>query len=516
MAAPSLLSFFVHVLTLACCGLAAAQNQTALYPQNQTSVISVQIDQATHEGCIHLPVIHSTNLNYFSKRGVQLQLANRSDVAYYAQLSIGTPPQPVFVQLDTGSFELWVNPDCSTVTGSDAAFCQRVGQYDSTKSSTQSSLGTTKTLRYGIGSANISYVTDNISLAGSTTTLQDVQFGVATSTEDAFSGILGIGYGKDIATRYLNFIDQLAVQNATRVKAYTLALGSKDAEEGVIVFGGVDTSKFGGGLAKLPIIPAADAPDRVARFWVDMSSISITPPNKQTTTFNDSGMPVFLDSGSTMTLLPAALAAAIAADFGAPTLDPNGFYRVDCALTDVNGTLDFAFDGVTVSVPYSELIREVPSSPPSCFLGISPSSSFTLLGDTFLRSAYAVFDLESNAIWMAQAANCGSTPAVLNNVNDLASLTGACAPPAAKSENTSGSSRSSPSAGTDSSISASTVVGLVTSTSSAGSPTATRTAMATSKAAAPTAGAGSKFGGPSLEMVGGVGIGILLMVGNLI
>ena len=77
-----------------------------------------------------MPIIHSTNVDYFPKRGVQLQLANRSDVAYYAQLSIGTPPQPVFVQLDTGSFELWVNPDCNTVSGADAAFCDRIGFYD--------------------------------------------------------------------------------------------------------------------------------------------------------------------------------------------------------------------------------------------------------------------------------------------------------------------------------------------------------------------------------------------------
>jgi len=33
-----------------------------------------------------MPIIHSTNVGHFSeKRGVQLQLANRSDVAYYAQ-----------------------------------------------------------------------------------------------------------------------------------------------------------------------------------------------------------------------------------------------------------------------------------------------------------------------------------------------------------------------------------------------------------------------------------------------
>lgn len=367
------------------------------------------------------------------------------------------------MQLDTGSFELWVNPDCSTVTGGDAAFCERAGQYDTTKSSTAKALGTTRTLRYGIGSANISYFTDTITLAGSTTALRDVQFGVATWTEDAFSGILGIGYGKGIGTRYPNFVDQLHAQGAVRVKAYTLALGSKDAQEGVVVFGGVDTSKFAGPLARLPIIPAARAPDRVPRFWIDLRSVSLgAPPNGSAAAaagwrrraYEGSAMPVFLDSGSTMTLLPPALAGAIARDFGAEAPDANGFYRIDCALAALGGTLDFAFDGVTVRVPFRELTREVASDPPACFLGIMPSERFTLLGDTFLRSAYgayytqthrllgflmsannrgvpplpktAVFDLETDSIWMTQAENCGSTPAALRDVRDLAAVTGAC------------------------------------------------------------------------------------------
>jgi hypothetical protein len=245
-------------------------------------------------------------------------------------------------------------------------------------------------LRYGIGAANISYFTDTISLAGSPMALRDVQFGVATASVDAFSGILGIGYGKGIATRYPNFVDQLRDQNATRVKAYTLALGSKDSQEGVIVFGGVDTSKFAGKLAKLPILPAAQSPDGVPRFWVDMQSVSITPPSGVNTVYEGSGMPVFLDSGSTMTLLPANLTRAIARDFGAESPDSNGFYMIDCSLTALNGTLDFAFNGVTVKVPYKELTREVASTPPSCFLGIMASDRFTLLGDTFLRSAYSM------------------------------------------------------------------------------------------------------------------------------
>ncbi|KAK1832241.1 aspartic peptidase domain-containing protein [Podospora conica] len=382
MAPSRSLRSLVRLLVASCCARLA------------TAVVEIKVKQHD-EGCIHLPIIHSTNVRHFTeKRGVQLKLANRSDVAYYAQLSIGTPPQPVFVQLDTGSFELWVNPDCTTVTGSDRAFCERAGRFDSQRSSTLDSLGTTKELRYGIGSANISYVTDTISLAGSSTALKTVQFGIASASADTFSGILGIGYGSGFTTRYPNFIDQLHAQNGTRVKAYTLALGSKDAQEGIIVFGGVDTSKFAGPLVRLPVIPAAKSPDAVPRFWVNMTSIGISPPGGggPPRKYEGSDIPVFLDSGSTMTLLPPALADAIAADFGVPAgADAKGFYRIDCGFTRSGGTVDFGFEGVTVKVPYKEMIREVPGSPMACFLGIQPSEKFTLLGDTFLRSAYSEF-----------------------------------------------------------------------------------------------------------------------------
>ncbi|KAL1878582.1 hypothetical protein VTK73DRAFT_7760 [Phialemonium thermophilum] len=392
-----------------------------------------------HEGCIHMPIIHSTNPQHFGKRAASVALANRSDIAYYAQLTIGNPGQSVFVQLDTGSFELWVNPDCSDLDGSNARFCQSAGFYDTTKSSTAVSLGTGKTLRYGIGSANITYFRDDIALPGSTTGLKSVQFGVATSTVDEFSGILGIGYGQGIATRYKNFIDELSAQNAVKVKAFTIALGGKDVQEGVIVFGGVDTSRFSGTLTRLPIIPAANSPDNVPRYWIDMQSVRLTAPSGRTRTYANSTLPVFLDSGATMTLLPADLAAAIAADFGATATDSGGFYPVDCDLTKTNGSLDFVFNGVTIQVPYNELIRTIDSTPPSCFLGISQSNDFTLLGDTFMRSVYATFDLDNNVIWMAQAANCGSTPAALANSNVLSTLTGACSTRSAVATSNTGS-----------------------------------------------------------------------------
>ena len=117
---------------------------------------------------VTLPIIHGTNEEHFGKRGVEVELANRSDVAYYASLDIGTPPQQNFVQLDTGSFELWVAPDCSSLRSQgDVRFCQAAGTYDSASSSTSELSGETNTLRYGIGSAEIEYVKDDISLTGS-------------------------------------------------------------------------------------------------------------------------------------------------------------------------------------------------------------------------------------------------------------------------------------------------------------------------------------------------------------
>ncbi|KAL0931463.1 secreted aspartic proteinase [Colletotrichum truncatum] len=392
---------------------------------------------------VTLPVIHSTKRGVFSRQ-VEAKLANRSDVAYYAQLNIGTPPQAVYAQLDTGSFELWVNPDCSLLSTSDQRFCEAVGFYDTARSSTAVALRTTKTLRYGIGAANITYVRDNLALAGSQSTMQQVQFGVALSSEDQFAGILGIGAGEGVNTRYKNLIDELASQGVTKTKAFSLALGSKDDQEGAIIFGGIDTSKFSGPLARLPIIPADQSPDGVARYWVNMNQLSITPPSGRTRYYPNSNMPVFLDSGATLTLLPADLANMIATDFGSPGLDANGFYPISCTLVNLNGTMDFDFDGMKIKVPYKEMIREVRTTPPACYLGIVPNSDFTLLGDTFLRSAYTVFDLDSNVAYLAQYVNCGTQTMPINRPEDIPAMQGLCkgaqgsitAPPASNGTNT--------------------------------------------------------------------------------
>ncbi len=43
------------------------------------------VNATDHLGCVHMPIIHSTNTQFFPKRAIEVQLANRTDVAYYAQ-----------------------------------------------------------------------------------------------------------------------------------------------------------------------------------------------------------------------------------------------------------------------------------------------------------------------------------------------------------------------------------------------------------------------------------------------
>ncbi|ORY63480.1 aspartic peptidase domain-containing protein [Pseudomassariella vexata] len=459
--------------------LAACSHASVTTPRLDNSAIK-SISNSTSSGkYVKFPVIHSTNRDVFAdvwaKRGIQtVPLANRSDVAYYARLEIGNPPQPNYVQLDTGSFELWVNPDCSSLQGaSDVQFCKAVGSYNPSSSSSAVVTQGTKTLRYGIGSADIQYVTDDIGFSEGNSPLKNVQFGVALATVDEFSGILGIGHGENVTIRYKNFIDELEDQGVTDTKAFSLALGSKNEQEGVVIFGGLDTGKFTGTLQKQPIIPAKEAPDGVPRYWIDMDFMSLTPPSGQTKKFANTTMAVFLDSGATLTLLPQTLADAIGADFGADGTDSSGFYKVDCGLNDLNGTVDFAFSGVTIHVPYSEMIREIQTSfGTQCYLGITPNEDFVLLGDTMLRSAYAVFDQSSDAIYLAQYVNCGTEEVEITTTTDIAQIKGKCGAPSFMTTTSTTVSESTSSSSATATVTAAATAGGSSVVAASSTPTA--------------------------------------------
>ncbi|KAI5863609.1 aspartic peptidase domain-containing protein [Durotheca rogersii] len=155
--------------------------------------------------------------------------------AYFAELTIGTGSdtrQTMDVLIDTGSFELWVNPDCSASSLPD--MCEALGRYDPGASSTAQSLrsassnnrSTTFSIRYGRGSVSGAYYTDDVYISGAK--IEGQQFGVANQSSDVWFGILGLGHSQaDSTSSYPLVVDSVAAQGYANSRLFSLDLGNQ-------------------------------------------------------------------------------------------------------------------------------------------------------------------------------------------------------------------------------------------------------------------------------------------------
>jgi Eukaryotic aspartyl protease len=240
-----------------------------------------------------------------------------------------------------------------------------------------------------------------------------MQFGVgidSTSTE----GVMGVGYRSNEAilqfagtSSYPNLVDQMVSQNLINSRTYSLFLDDISASSGNILFGGVDTAKFTGTLSTFPI--NTDATGTASQFTITMTGLSVTNPSGTTTGVGSSSLyplSVLLDSGSSYMSLPSSMVSGMAKAVGASYSNQLGGYILpNCNSQYSSGTLNFFFSGIEIQVPYNEFIVHPTATDGSdflyndgskvCMIGVIPGSStdIAVLGDTFLRSAYVVYDL---------------------------------------------------------------------------------------------------------------------------
>lgn len=254
------------------------------------------------------------------------------------------------------------------------------------------------------------YVTDTLDIGGATLTGQ--QFGIGYESS-ASEGILGVGYqlnevqagrlGKPV---YDNVPAKMVTENLISSNAYSLWLNDLNANTGNILFGGVDTDQFEGTLATLPIQQSSG---EYAEFLIALTAVSLG----STTIASNQNVAVLLDSGTSLTYLPNAITSAIYQAVGATYDNSQGEAYVPCSFASNTTTLDYTFTSPTISISMAELVLKAvgPNGAPlyfnngeqACVFGISPAGTSTsVLGDTFLRSAYVVYDLSNNEISLAQ------------------------------------------------------------------------------------------------------------------
>ena len=114
-------------------------------------------------GIIRFPidVIEGAPVKGLDKRQDKTGLTEQKLGNFYSiELTLGTPGQAVSVNFDTGSSELWVNPDCSKAN--DPAFCSKFGQF--TQSSTFVDLNEQGHVQYGTGYADFEYGYDYVKI----------------------------------------------------------------------------------------------------------------------------------------------------------------------------------------------------------------------------------------------------------------------------------------------------------------------------------------------------------------
>lgn len=313
---------------------------------------------------------------------------------------------------------------------------------NSSQSSTYKDLGSLFEIQYADGStASGAYFTDDFSIGGKT--IKNLQIGLANQTVVG-TGILGIGFelNEAAAKEYSNLVTSLVDQSLIATTAYSLYLNDYYSSTGSILFGGVDTEKFIGNLVTVPILPDSQSKN-YSSFTVGLTALSFVSSNgttyNQSLSSEDGTLDSILDSGTTLTYLPDALATELFDAIGAYQYSSFG-ESSSIALVDCGLGVDFTFrinDTVAITVPSEELVIDafagyqdtLPDDVPfnsTCLFGIQSigdtsaesgggggsgsikEADYAILGDTFLRSVYVVYDLANLQIGLAQA-NLNST-----------------------------------------------------------------------------------------------------------
>lgn len=364
-------------------------------------------------------VMKGHEFKHFQKRALTNSIIENEALFYLANIEMGSDNQKVGVLLDTGSSDLWV-PQTGCVYGESVEWVQNASPAEAAANSQQcegygsyspSSLSTFKrvyddvpfSIQYADESYALGYWAQDLVSFGPLALLS-LTFGVADNVTSDI-GVLGIGMmdlessNSSLADsfEYKNFPAALKDEGLIKSNSYSLYLGTNNVSEGLILFGGVDHGKYDGKLYRMHIANEfallGDGPIYSNVILDGISGYGFEAVQQT---------PALLDSGTSLQYLPGKYVDAVASYLEATTFDDDqGMYVVPCLLLQLTDSISYYFSGVEIVVPIRDLLYQYDQ----CYLGmIDSGDGTTILGDTFLKSAYVVYDFDNLEIALAQAA----------------------------------------------------------------------------------------------------------------
>ncbi|KAH8682339.1 aspartic peptidase domain-containing protein [Xylariales sp. PMI_506] len=324
-----------------------------------------------------------------------------NDLEYLCAVQIGTPPQTLNLNFDTGSSDLWV---FSSLTPSSEVDGQTV--FDIQSSSTASQIeGASWSIGYADGSTSGGSVyTDVVSVGGVVVQTQAVEIAEQLSSSltqrTNSDGILGLGFSNlnmVQPTKQQTFFDNAMASLASPLFTANL----KQGEPGNYNFGFIDPTEYTGYLYLFPVNASTGYWEFTANGYQigDSGSVSLTHT-------------AILDTGTTLLYVPEEIA--------------EGYYsQVEGSVNDVSGAGGYTFPCTAALPNFTAVIEEYEAVVPgnlilyapvdgdtvetatTCFGGLQTTPSglpFNIYGDIFIKSQFVVFNGQTEQLGFAKKA----------------------------------------------------------------------------------------------------------------
>jgi len=339
----------------------------------------------------------------------------QNDSEYLSPVTIGTPGQTFNLDFDTGSSDLWIfSTELPKATLSAAKTAGHV-IFDSSKSSTFKKSSNTWKISYGDGSsASGTTGTDTVTVGGIAIKNQVIELAKSLSTEFASGegdGLLGLAWPAintvtptQAATPVENMISQGLISNGlftahlaswrdTNTSTDASAAentGTDNSGESFYTFGAIDQDVLSASNVSESDISYV-AVDNSQGFW-QFPSTSATVAGK---TVDRSGNSAIADTGTTLALVDDATVEAIynAIPGSSYNSSQQGYVFPTSTTPDQLPVVTFAVGDKQFAVP-KEALAFADVGDGTYYGGIQSrgSMTFDILGDTFLKGIYAIFD----------------------------------------------------------------------------------------------------------------------------